>query len=50
MDEDSLRCILEHTCCMNARRHARPLEARLAFGEISSLVGVYLASFWLTIT
>jgi hypothetical protein len=40
MDEDSLRCILKHTCCINARRHARPLEARLAVGEDSSLIEV----------
>ena len=37
MDDDSLRCILEHTYCMNARRHTRPLEARLAVGGNSNV-------------
>ena len=38
--DDCMRGILQHTCCMNARRRTRPLEARLAFGEDSRLVNI----------
>ena len=33
MNDDVIRCILEYTCHMQARRNVRPLEARHAIGE-----------------
>ena len=37
MNDDVIRCILEHTCHMQARRNVRPLQARSAIGEIPNV-------------
>ena len=37
VDEDIIRCILEHACHIRARRNVHPLEARSAMGEWSAV-------------